>query len=100
MIVYEVDLEIDAAIEREYRAWLAAHVDEILALPGFVDATLHTRLDPPPTAGRFSVVVRYRLIDEAALERYVADDAPRLRADGLARFGGRFAASRRVLHIA
>ena len=97
MITYEVDLEIDADIAAEYRVWLNAHIDEILALPGFGGASLSTRLDPAPPPGRVSLVVAYRLDDEAALARYLAEHAPRLREQGIARFGGRFAASRRVL---
>lgn len=96
MIIYEVDLEIDAAVAAEYRDWLAAHIGEILALPGFTGARLYTRLDPPPAAGRVSIVVRYELVDAAALDRYIAEHAPRLREEGIARFGGRFVATRRV----
>lgn len=99
MIVYEVDLEIDADVAVEYRAWLDAHIDEILALPGFAGASLATRLDPAPAQGRVSLVVAYRLADEAALARYLAEHAPRLREEGVARFGGRFAAARRVLRV-
>ena len=33
-----------------------------------------------------------------ALQAYLRDHAPRMREDGLARFGGRFRAQRRVLH--
>lgn len=97
MITYEVDLDIDTDIAAEYRDWLAAHIDEILALPGFRGASLSTRIDPAPAPGRVSLVVAYRLDDEAALARYLAEHAPRLREQGVARFGGRFAASRRVL---
>ena len=97
MITYEVDIEIDADVAAEYRAWLAAHIEEILALPGFSGASLATRIDPAPAQGRVSLVVAYRLNDEAALARYLIEHAPRLREEGIARFGGRFAASRRVL---
>ena len=41
--------------------------------------------------------VQYRLRDAAALEHYLQEHAPRMRADGEARFGGRFSASRRIL---
>jgi hypothetical protein len=41
--------------------------------------------------------VRYRLRDRAALDDYLRDHAPRMRAEGLARFGDAFRAQRRVM---
>ena len=40
MIVYEVRIVLDPAIADEYRAWLEAHIREILAIPGFSGAEL------------------------------------------------------------
>ena len=96
-VVYEVNLDLDAAIRGEYLAWLAAHVAEIRALPGFTGAAVFEVADPPPPIGRVALCVQYRLSGTAALEAYLRDHAPRLRAEGLARFGGRASASRRVL---
>lgn len=96
-VIYEVELEVDRAVESGYRDWLAPHNDEILSLPGFLGARRFERLDPPPPEGRFALVVQYRLRDAAALDAYLAEHAPRLRADGLARFPERFSARRRVL---
>lgn len=98
MVVYEVNLELDAAIRADYLAWLHAHVAEICALPGFTGAQLFEVAEPAPTAGRVSLCVQYRLVDAAALEAYLREHAPRLRADGIARFGDRVRAQRRVLH--
>ena len=39
-LVYEVNLSVRRDIEADYRAWLDAHVREILALPGFTGATV------------------------------------------------------------
>lgn len=96
-VVYEVNLELDASVRAEYLDWLAAHVAEICALPGFLDARILEVTDPPPVAGRASLCVQYRLTGPQALGVYLTEHAPRLRAEGLARFGGRFTASRRVL---
>jgi hypothetical protein len=96
-VVYEVNLDLDAAIRGEYLIWLAAHVEEICALPGFRGAVVFEVTDPPPAPGRASLSVQYRLVDQAALDVYFRDHAPRLRSEGLARFGARFRASRRVL---
>jgi hypothetical protein len=96
-IVYEVNVDLDAAIERDYHAWLDAHVCEILALPGFTGARVFDVLEPKPDTGRVTLCVQYALRDSAALDAYLRDHAPRLRADGVARFGDRFRAHRRVL---
>ncbi|KRD77009.1 DUF4286 family protein [Lysobacter sp. Root983] len=96
-VVYEVNLDLDAAIADDYRAWLGPHTREILALPGFLDARIHTQLDPPAEPGRVRLSVRYRLDRQESLDAYVRDHAPRMRADAVARFGDRFSATRRVL---
>ena len=96
-LVYEVNLEVEAAIAGDYRDWLRGHMAEILALPGFLGAELCEVLDPAPADGYVGLCVQYRLADEAALAAYVRDHAPRLRAEGETRFGGRVRARRRVL---
>lgn len=95
-VIYEVNIDLDAGIEAAYRDWLRAHVAEILALPGFTGAQVFDVAEPM-TAGRIGICMQYRLRDDAALRDYFEQHAPRLRADGIARFGGKFSASRRVL---
>ena len=97
MIVYEVNLFVQRAIEAEYRVWLDAHVREILALPGFTAAEVFERHEPAAGAGEFVLCTQYRLRDAAALADYLREHAPRLRAEGIARFGAGFRAERRVL---
>ncbi|TXH77735.1 MAG: DUF4286 family protein [Lysobacteraceae bacterium] len=99
-VLYEVNIEVDAAAHEEYRRWLRSHIAEILALPGFTGARIFDVLDPPPSAGRIGLCVQYALKNQAALDDYLRDHAPRLRADGIARFGDRFQAARRVLRPA
>lgn len=96
-IVYEVNIEVDGSAADEYRRWLRAHVAELLAIDGFLGAQQFEVVDPPATAGCVGLCVQYRLRDAAALEAYLRDHAPRLRADGVARFGERMRARRRVL---
>jgi hypothetical protein len=97
MIVYEVNLDVNAAVFAAYRFWLDDHVQAMLALPGFVSAEIFERRDPSPAPQQHSLCVQYRLVDDAALDRYLREDAPKMRADGQARFGGQFNASRRIL---
>lgn len=97
-VVYEVNIDLEAALRTPYLAWLADHVAEICALPGFTGAAVFEVSDPAPAPGRVGLCVQYGLTDQAALAAYLRDHAPRLRADGMARFGGRFVATRRVLN--
>ena len=97
MLVYEVNLSVDAEVADAFAAWLPGHVAELLALPGFLSADIFRVEEPAAGAGEVGLSVRYRLRDRDALEAYLRDHAARLRADGTARFGGRFQATRRVL---
>ena len=97
MIVYEVNLFVREGIAAAYREWLDAHVREIVALPGFTGADVFERREPAPAAGEIVLCTQYRLRDAQALEDYLREHAPRLRADGIARFGDGFRAERRVL---
>jgi hypothetical protein len=97
-VVYEVNLDVDASIRDDYLAWLADHMREIRALPGVDDARLLAVDEPAAAAGRMSLCVHYTMRDADALATYLSEHAPRLRAAGEARFGGRFHASRRMLH--
>ena len=95
-IIYEVNVFVQRDIENEYREWLAKHIEEILALPGFFDAkTFDVQQDD--NADTVAICVHYHLESQAALDNYFEHHAARLRADGVARFGDRFRASRRVL---
>jgi hypothetical protein len=94
-LLYEVSFDADASIAASFDTWLRDHVADLLALPGFLSAEI---LESPGTdALRVRRVVQYRLRDQAALDSYVRDHAPRLREAGRERFGGRFDADRRVL---
>ena len=96
-VIYAVALDVDTAVIVDYLAWLRAHMREIVALPGFTGAQLFEQDEPPAEAGRVSLRVQYTLRDEQALATYLREHAPRLRAQGEARFGGRFRATRQVL---
>lgn len=95
-IIYEVNVSVDAAIIDAYHLWLKDHVAEILALPGFLGATIYRVAEP--STEHIELCMHYVVVDQAHLQRYLLEHAPRLRADGLARFGGQFQATRRVLH--
>jgi len=94
-VIYEVNLEADAEIAGPFDTWLRDHVADMLVLPGFESAEILS--DEGTASGRISRIVQYRLRDQAALDTYLRDHAPRMRAQGVERFGNRFSAERRVL---
>jgi hypothetical protein len=97
MIAYEVNLDVDTEVFAPFRTWLDEHVRHMLALPGFVSAEILERRDPPPPEGRRCLCTIYVLDSEEDLQRYLREDAPHMRAEGLERFPGRFTATRRIL---
>ncbi|MBS0194027.1 MAG: DUF4286 family protein [Proteobacteria bacterium] len=94
-VIYEVTVHVAEARAADYLAWLREHVAQMLALPGFEGAAMEALLDETP--GERGYCVRYRLRDRDALEDYLREHAPRMRAEGLARFGDGMRAQRRVL---
>jgi hypothetical protein len=84
-VVYEVELEADAAIEGPFDTWLRDHIADVLQLPGFLSAEVLA--DTSPTVGKVRRTVQYRLRDQTALDAYLRDHAARMQASGIARFG-------------
>lgn len=96
MIVYEVNLKVDADIAGAFGDWLQAHVEDMLALDGFLGARIfQVDVEAPGTVVEYCT--RYQLMDRAALEYYLSHHASRMRDAGLKRFPGAFSATRRVM---
>lgn len=97
MVIYEVNLTVDAAIADDYATWLAPHIEEVLAVEGFTSADWWIVEPDGEDTAHVRWCVQYHVESRRALAAYFRNHAERLRGDGLARFGGQFAASRRVL---
>ena len=96
MLLYEVNLQVDAGVAEEMAVWLKSHIREMLAFDGFAGATWYF-MDPAED-GRQRWSVHYEVESWKQLDAYFTKHAGRMREDGLARFGGRFTADRRVLY--
>jgi hypothetical protein len=94
-VIYEVNLEADAAIEGPFDTWLRDHVADMLQIDGFLAAEVLVDGSPPP--GRIRRSVHYRLSNQAALDDYLRTHAREMREKGIALFGDRFTAQRRTL---
>ena len=94
-IVYEVEAALDPDVVADFDAWLPGHARKVLASPGFLGAEILAPAEPAAD-GRPRRIVRYRARDQAALDTYLAERAPLLRAEPLARFGARVGYTRRI----
>lgn len=94
MLIYEVNLTVAPEYAERYRRWLDGHIREIIGLPGFLGADL---LQPDDDTEGEKFVVHYRLASREALDRYLNEDAPRMRAEAVELFGDNFSATRRYL---
>ena len=96
--VYEVSMEVDREIAAAFDEWLAAHVRDMLELPGFTSArTFAVDAEEPERVGR---VTQYVLESEEALDSYVDGPAAAMRSAGPELFAGRYSVHRRVLRAA
>lgn len=94
-LIYEVTLTIDPDVVERFDAWLAQHVEEMMLLPGFMEARVFSIEDDEQ--GRPRRVTHYTLDSEESLENYFATSAAAMRQSGVDLFGEKFSATRRIL---
>ena len=95
ILIYEVECQLDPDIVADYDAWLPGHVQDVLACPGFLGATIESPETPPGEPQRR--MIRYRVENAAALDHYLENRATALRTETAQRFGARVRCVRRVL---
>lgn len=95
MLIYEVNLRVDAGIADDYAGWLRAHIPEMLQIEGF-ERAVWLRQDPDP-AGRRQWTIQYHVAGREHLQNYLDRHAGQMRGEGAERFEGQFEAARRVL---
>ncbi|MFA6044983.1 MAG: DUF4286 family protein [Phycisphaerales bacterium] len=83
----------DESLALEYQQWLlGGHIQQVVA-GGATHAEVVRILEP---AAPLRVQARYGFPSRAALDRYIKEFAPALRAEGLAKFGDRVSFVREV----
>lgn len=78
-VTYEITADVREDLrDRWERYMIDVHIPDLLATGCFAEASIGRN------GGRYRI--RYEAHDRAALDRYLAEHAPRLRADALAMF--------------
>jgi Domain of unknown function (DUF4286) len=86
--IYTVSVTLSREMVADYTSWLIGresdgHVADVVRAGALDAEVLQIDTDPDQPA---RVEVRYRFANREALETYLSKHAPRLRAEGLARF--------------
>jgi len=74
MVTYEVTALVRPDLVHAYEGYMRRHIPELLATGRFVSATF-------ARTSEHRYRIRYEARDQASVDRYIAEDAPRLRAD-------------------
>lgn len=96
MVIYEVNLNIRNEIYPDYSAWLFEHVKHILQYTGFIKAEIGT-IESKIEEGETKLRVSYLIDSYHDLENYLTHHAPKMRLDGIEKFGSQFSAHRRII---
>ena len=95
MIIYQVKITIEPAVEAEWLQWMkTAHVPDVLATGVILTAQVYRSRDQEHTYYfnyYFSSMEQYELYNEKF--------GPKLKADTQQRYGGKFQASRQLLEM-
>jgi hypothetical protein len=98
MIIYNVTINIDESIHDEWLLWIKEHIPQVLATGKFKEAKLIKVLVEEELGG-VTYSVQYRAFSRESLDAYYKEDADKLRADSLKRFGDKTLAFRTELEI-
>ena len=98
MIIYNVTINIDETIHKEWLIWIKEHIPQVLATGKFIEAKL-TKVLVEEEKGATTYAVQYRAKSREDLEAYYKEDAEKLRQDGSSRFADKMLAFRTELEI-
>lgn len=97
MIIYEVNLTLDADIYQDYLNWLKPHMKKMLTFNGFLNAELIENKES--NGQKYYVSARYYIDNQSALEDYFNHYAKDMRQEGMDLFKNKFSASRNIYNI-
>jgi hypothetical protein len=95
MVIYEVNLIIKTEIYENYYSWLLQHIQKLLTFDGFNQAEIG--LVEQANTKEKHLRVNYIIQSYQHLENYLKNHATAMRAEGVAKFGNQFSASRRII---
>ena len=99
MIVYNITIKIDPAIEAEWIQWQQQeHIPDIMASGQFSHWKMFRLLEQDDTEG-MTFVIQYFALSLENYNCYIEEYAPLLRQKAFAKWGNRFIAFRTVMQV-
>jgi hypothetical protein len=102
MLIYEVNLEVEEDINYKVAGWLTETIQKILTFKGFKIAYWFFRKgeDEASNLGNKTLwTIQYIVEDRTSLDKYLNEQAPKIRTEANDRFGDKMQASRRILNL-
>lgn len=93
-VIYEVNIDTKKSMSQEISIWLKTHIEEMLNIPGFIDANLYQ--EDIATEDNVKLTVWYKLSSMSALKEYFNTHALNMRSKGVSKFGEHMNINRRV----
>ncbi|WP_430410490.1 DUF4286 family protein [Kordia sp.] len=97
MYIYNVTINVDDSIHAAFLTWIETHIPEVIATGKFTNARLVQVLVKEEIGTTYAV--QYTATSQDALEAYYKEDAPKLREEGLKKFGDKMLAFRTELKV-
>ncbi|MEN9723574.1 MAG: hypothetical protein RJB38_1560 [Pseudomonadota bacterium] len=102
MIIYEVNIAVQNDAAPDYERFLERHIPKILQIDGFRGASWWERLakdeNVPEMKGSTLWTVHYHVESRKALDSYLINQAPAMRAEAVELFGNKISINRRILN--
>lgn len=98
MYIYNVTLNVEQSVHKEWLVWIEAHINQVLETGRFTNARL-TEVLVEEEFGAKTYSVQYAAQTREDLDNYYQFEAEKLRKDGLKKFGDKVLAFRTELKL-
>jgi hypothetical protein len=98
MYIYNVTINIDETVHKEWLTFMESHIPEVLNTGKFISAKFTEVLVEEDMGGR-TYSIQYTANTKEDLQDYYKEDADKLRVEGLKKFGDKMLAFRTELRV-
>jgi len=98
MYIYNVTVNIDESVHRQWTNWIEKHIKDVLSTGKFVSAKL-TEVLVEEEMGGVTYSIQYTAKTKEDIDNYYKEDAENLRKEGLELFADKMVAFRTELRV-